>query len=243
VLRRDRSRRTYEIALVESSPLRKADPRTKLALGMCASLAVMLPLERLAAFMVVYVLLLLWARLLPQAVRQVWRLKWVLIPLFLFDWLVIDLTLAMVVTLRIVLLAGAFTLFVGTTTPGELRLALEWLRLPYRYAFSVSLAFQSVGLLDDEWRAILEAQRARGAWSFQWTGWRGLFARVGDMVALTVPVVVLTTKRAWAMTESAYARGFDSPNRRPFRALVMNRLDWMLLTGAIVASVVLVVWK
>ena len=54
-------------------------------------------------------------------------------------------------------------LFVGTTTPSELRLALEWLRVPYRYAFSVSLAFQSVGLLDDEWRAIYEAQRARGA--------------------------------------------------------------------------------
>jgi energy-coupling factor transporter transmembrane protein EcfT len=120
-------------------------------------------------------------------------------------------------------------------------LALEWFRLPYRYAFSVSLAFQSVGLLDDEWRAILEAQRARGDWSFQWTGWRGLFARVGDMVALTVPVVVLTTKRAWATTEAAYARGFDSPHRRPFRALVMNRLDWMLLAGAIVASVALLV--
>jgi energy-coupling factor transport system permease protein len=223
--------------------LRRADPRTKLALSLCASLAVMLPLERLAASMVVYVLLLLWARLLPDAARQVWRLRWVLIPLFLFDWFVIDPYLATVVTLRIVLLAGAFTLFVGTTTPSELRLALEWLRVPYRYAFSVSLAFQSVGLLDDEWRAIREAQRARGAWTFQWSGWQGLVAQVRDMVALTVPAVVLTTKRAWAMTEAAYARGFDSPRRRPFRQLAMGFLDWVLLTGALVVSVGLIVWK
>jgi energy-coupling factor transporter transmembrane protein EcfT len=243
VIRLGTSGQTHRIPLVESSPLRRADPRTKLALSLCASLAVMLPLGRLAAFMVVYVFLLLWARLLPEAARQIWRLKWVLIPLFLFDWLVIDLYLASIVTLRIILLAGAFTLFVGTTTPGELRLALEWLRVPYRYAFSVSLAFQSVGLLDDEWRAIREAQRARGAWAFQWSGWRSLVAQVRDMVALTVPAVVLTTKRAWAMTEAAYARGFDSPRRRPFRQLAMGLLDWMLLIGVVVVSVGLVVWK
>jgi energy-coupling factor transport system permease protein len=243
VIKLGTSGRTHRIVLVESSPLRRADPRTKLALSLCASLAVMLPLERLTAFMAVYVLLLLWARLLPEAARQVWRLKWVLIPLFLFDWLVIDLYLASIVTLRIVLLAGAFTLFVGTTTPSELRLALEWLRVPYRYAFSVSLAFQSVGLLDDEWRAIREAQLARGAWAFRWSGWRGLVAQVRDMVALTVPAVVMTTKRAWTMTEAAYARGFDSPRRRPFRQLAMGHLDWVLLAGVVMVSAGLIMWK
>jgi energy-coupling factor transport system permease protein len=180
---------------------------------------------------------------LPEAARQVWRLKWVLIPLFLFDWLVIDLYLAAIVTLRIILLAGAFALFVGTTTPGELRLALEWLRVPYRYAFSVSLAFQSVGLLDDEWRAIYEAQRARGAWSFEWSGWRKFVEQLRDLVALTVPAIVLTTKRAWAMTEAAYACGFDSPRRRPFRQLAMSRLDWLLLIGTVIVSATLILWK
>ncbi|MFN2226508.1 MAG: hypothetical protein ACK2UY_09380, partial [Anaerolineae bacterium] len=68
--------RTRSLALVENSPLRRADPRTKLALSLCASLAVMLSLEKLAAFMVLYAVLLLWARLLPEAARQVWRLKW-----------------------------------------------------------------------------------------------------------------------------------------------------------------------
>ena len=237
------SGRTYRAVLVEHSPLRRADPRTKLALSLCASLAVMLPLERLAAFMLAYAVLLLWARLLPEAARQVWRLKWVLIPLFLFDWLVIGHDLAVVITLRIILLTGAFALFVSTSTPSELRLALEWLRLPYRYAFSVSLAFQSVGLLDDEWRTIVEAQRARGAWRFEWSGWRKLAAQIRDMIALTVPAVVLTTKRAWAMTEAAYARGFDSPHRRSFHQLAMNLLDFLLLIGTVIVSTTLVLWK
>ena len=36
------SGRTHRVALVEHSPLRRVDPRTKLALSLCASLAVML---------------------------------------------------------------------------------------------------------------------------------------------------------------------------------------------------------
>jgi energy-coupling factor transporter transmembrane protein EcfT len=242
MIRLGTSGRAHKLALVEGSPLRRADPRTKLALSLCASLAVMLPLERLALFMVVYVLLLLWARLLPEAARQIWRLKWVLIGLFLLDWLLVGLDLAAIVTLRLILLAGAFALFFATTTPRELQSALEWLRLPYCYAFAVSLAFQSIGLLDDEWRTIREAQRARGVWS-PITGWRGILDKVRDLVSLAVPAVVLTTKRAWAMTEAAYARGFDSPHRRPYRRLTMGWLDWLLLAGAIASSVVLLLWR
>jgi energy-coupling factor transport system permease protein len=235
--------RTRTMALVETSPLRQADPRTKLALALCASLAVMLSLEKLAVFMFIYAILLLWAKLLPEAARQVWRLKWVLLVLFVVDWVFVSLDLAAIITLRLILLAGAFALFFSTTTPGELRLALEWLRVPYRYAFSISLAFQSVGLLDDEWRTILEAQRARGAWTPPQSNWKEFVKRIGDLVALAVPAIVLTTKRAWAMNEAAYARGFDSPHRRPYHQLAMSRLDWVLLAGALVVMVALLLWR
>jgi len=234
--------KTRNLMLREDSPLRRVDPRTKLALSLCASLAVMLSLEKLAVFMALYALLLLWARLLPEAARQVWRLKWVLLVLFVVDWIFVSLDLAVIITLRLILLAGAFALFFATTTPAELRLALEWLRVPYRYAFSLSLAFQSVGLLDDEWRSIREAQQARGAWTPP-AGWRDLLDRLRDLVALAVPAVVLTTKRAWAMTEAAYARGFDSPHRRPYRQLVLGWLDWLLLAGTLAVAAILVFWR
>jgi energy-coupling factor transport system permease protein len=242
VIRLGTSGRTRKLALVEVSPLRQADPRTKLALSLCTSLAVMLPVEKLVAFMLVYALLLLWARLLPEALRQMWRLKWVLLVLFIVDWAFVSLDLAVIISLRLVLLAGAFALFFATTTPGELRLALEWMCVPYRYAFSLSLAFQSVGLLDDEWRSIREAQQARGAWVPP-RGWRNLTQGVRDMVVLAVPAIVLTTKRAWAMTESAYARGFDSPHRRPYGQLAMGSLDWLLLAGTAAVAVGLLLWR
>jgi energy-coupling factor transporter transmembrane protein EcfT len=67
-----------------------------------------------------------------------------------------------------------------------------------------------------------------------------LATRVQELVALTVPAVVLTAKRAWGITEAAYARGFDSPHRRPYRQLALCRLDWLLLTGALVVAAILV---
>lgn len=235
----DRGRR---LSLVRHSPLRMADPRVKLAIGLCVSLAVMLPVERLIAFMAFFMVLLCWARLLDAIVGQIWRLKWVIVVLFLVDWWAVGLDLAITVTLRLVLLAGALTLFFATTTSAELRMALEWLRIPYRYTFSLSLALQSVGMLDDEFRVIKEAQRSRGAWSSP-SGWRRTLEQMRDLVALTVPTVVVTARRAWSVTEAAYARGFNSPNRRSYHQLTLRRLDWLLLAATAAIGVLLLFWK
>ena len=238
--KRGAQRRLYLPGLVEASPLRHADPRTKLALSTLASLTVMLPLERVAVFVGLYVLFLLWSRLLPAAARQVWRLKWLLLVLFAVDWLFVGIDLAVIVTLRVVLLASVFMLFVGTTKPDEFRLALERLRIPYRYAFSLSLAFQSVNLLSEEWFAIYEAQASRGAFSSE-GGLRGVGLRLRDWVAMTVPAIVLTARRAWGMTQAACARGFDSPHRRSYRQLAMKWWDWAL-AGSAAAVVAVLIW-
>lgn len=112
--------------------------------------------------MVVYFLLFAWARLLPQVIEQIWRIRWVLLVLFILDWWIISLELALIVTLRLMLLASVFTLVFSTTTPIEFSQALERLKSPYRYAFSLTLAFQSLETLGEEWQAIQEAQRVRG---------------------------------------------------------------------------------
>lgn len=241
MLSMNRAGGSQRVVLVEDSPLRPVDPRTKLTMVLCASLAVMLPLERMLAFMGFYTLVLLWARLLPEAVQQVWRLKWILIVLFILDWFLIDLNLAIVVSLRLILLAGVFTMFFATTTASELGLALESLRVPYRYAFSLSLAFQSLGLLGEEWGTIREAQRARGVFSVE-SGIRKLVENVRDLIAFTVPAIVTTTKRAWSMTEAAYARGFDSPHRKSYRTLSFCWYDWVLLAGTGFVTV-LMFWR
>jgi len=236
------TRRSGRVAFISDSPFRRVDPRTKLLLSLGASLAIMYPLQKLMIFMLIYAIFLAWGHLLIEAGRQVWRLKWVLLVLFCIDWWVVGPDLAVSVVLRLIFLAGAFAFFFSTTTTTELRLALEWLRVPYRYAFSISLAFQSVGYLEEQWQMILEAQQSRGAWSPDGSR-TNILRRVREMVALTVPAIVLTTKRAWAVTEAAYARGFDSPHYRPYQALKMSRLDLILLALMGFIGAGLVLWK
>lgn len=231
----------FRFALVEESPLRKVDPRIKLMLALVASLAVMLTLERLVIFWIGYLIFLAVQRLLLEFFRLIWRIKWLLLVLFILDYFLVDLELAVAVTLRLSLMSGVFIVLVATTTPGEVGLALESLGLPYRYAFSLGLAFQSLTIMDEEWRAIQEAQRSRGM-QLNFTGLRQLARNVGDLVAFTVPAIVLTTKRAWSITEAAYARGFDAPHRSVYHRLQLKPVDW-LYGGLALLVVGLILWR
>jgi predicted esterase len=122
--------RARQLSLVEDSPLRKADPRTKLFISIAISLVVMMSLDRLVIFIGIYAIFLTWARLLVPALQQIWRLKWLLLLLFAVDWWLISLDHAVIICARLVLLTGVFALFFSTTTTRELGLALEKLR-PY----------------------------------------------------------------------------------------------------------------
>jgi energy-coupling factor transport system permease protein len=228
--------------LEEASPLRSFDPRAKLFLSLCASVVVMLPLQRLVIFLGIYILFIIWSRLFFRFLTQLDKIKWILIILFIVDWLVVSLQLAVEVTLRLTVITSVFTVLISTTTPGELALALERLGLPYRFAFSIKLAFQSLGMLEQEWQAIWEAQKSRGVLS-DIMNIRTIFTKLGDLVSLTVPAIVLATKQAWVITESATARGFDSPMRKPYHQLSFTTRDWVLsiISAGLVAT--LIFWR
>lgn len=234
--------KTRSIQLNQASSLRKLDPRSKLFVSIALSLAVMLPLEKLVLFLIAYVIFILWARLFPAMMRQIWQLRWILLFLFLIDWWLVSLELALVITLRLTLLSGVFALFFSTTSTNELSLALESLRIPYRYAFSISLAFQSIGLLQEEWQSIREAQQSRGI-LVKFDGIKQLVKQISDLIALTVPAIVLTTRHAWAITEAAYSRGFDSPNRISYSQLKMNWWDWLFIVIVIVVMGTFILWR
>ncbi|MBW6473726.1 MAG: energy-coupling factor transporter transmembrane protein EcfT [Anaerolineaceae bacterium] len=234
--------KTRSILLNEASPLRRLDPRSKLFVSIALSLAVMLPLDKLIIFIGVYIIFIAWARLLLEMARQTWRLRWILLFLFVIDWWLVSFELAAVITLRLILLSGVFALFFSTTSTNELSMALESLRIPYRFAFSINLAFQSIGLLQEEWQAIREAQQSRGI-LVKFDGIRQLIKQVNDLIALTVPAIVLATRRAWAITEAAYSRGFDSPQRVSYYQLQMNWIDWLFIGLILAIMLTFIFWR
>ena len=237
-----RRKNILQISLIENSPLRSVDPRVKLVLSLFISLTVMLPFNQLLTAIGLSILLMWWAKVFKSAAQQLWRIKWVLIILFIVDWLFVSLSLAISVTLKIGLLTSTFSLIFATTLPRELGQALEWMKVSYRYAFSLSLAFQSLSLIDQEWRSIRESQQARGAWQRP-NGLNGLKNSFKDLLSLSVPAIVMTTRRAWVMTEAAYERGFDSPERQPYRNLEMKSIDYLFLVGISIVGIGLTYWR
>ncbi len=228
--------------IVERSPLRRADARTKLALSLAASLSVMLPLPQLVVFVAAFGTLLVAARLTAQAAVPLRRLAPLLAVLLVADCLLVGPSFALLIALRLALMATAFSVLVASTTPDELRGALEALRVPHRLAFTLSSAFRSMALLDRDWLGIVEAQRARGLPrpTADAAGRRRWLARLVETRGLVVPAIVIATRRAWCVHEAAAARGFGSPLRRPRRTPRLASIDHALLAAA--ASLLLVLW-
>ena len=139
-------------------------------------------------------------------------MRWILLVLFVVDWWLVGLELAVLVTLRLVLLAGVFALLFcdhhhRRVPPGP---GVAAPALPLRLQPEPGLSEPGPA-----GRRVAGDPRGAARCAGCLPELRGLArrccARAGDLVALTVPAVVLTTRRAWAITEAAYARGFDSP--------------------------------
>ncbi len=219
------------VTVIERSFLRRADPRTKLALSLAASLAVMLPLAQVLVVFIAYVLLIAAARVLPRVLVQIRRLSPLLAVLFALDWLFIGAEFAVVITLRLILLVTSFTLLLATTTVDELRLAFEGVGMSRRLAFTFATLCRSLDLTRSEWLGVMEAQRARGIMPpTQRPAWRTLGRNLKDFVTLVVPAVVLMAQRAWSITEAASARGLETPVQSPPRTLRLAWLDGILLS-------------
>lgn len=229
--------------VVEASFLRRTDPRTKLALALLVSAAVMLPLAPLALFAAGFGVFVLAAGLGSRVRSPLWRIRWLLLVLFAVDWAFVGPELAVVVTLRLVLLVTAFQVVLATTRPEELREALERLGMPERVAFSLAVAQGSLGAFASEWRRILEAQRARGI----------VFVVAGETriqrlrrwwrqsPGLVVPAIVLATQRAWAVHEAAAVRGLGSAPAHREPAPLRSR-DRLLLAAAAACFAGLSLW-
>jgi len=173
-------------------------------------------------------------RLASAAATQFWKARLWLLVLFVFDALLIGFDFAVLITLRLVVLAAAFTIVFATTTTDELCLAGERLGLPRRLAFALAMAFRSLGLVEREWQEIREAQQARGIELPARRRWGVRREDLRNAAALVVPAIVLAVQRAWTINEAAVVRGFESPLRRPYRQLRLRRLDHALLAATAV---------
>jgi len=194
------------------SALHRFDPRAKLVIALSMCVAVAMPVESLAILLAGILSVLLFGGQSPHIVRMARRLALPLAVLFVLDWIIVDFSLAVLITARVALLALSFIILTNTTTFLQLFQTLRWLRIPRSAALSLAFGMNAVDMLAHEWRNVIAAQKARGIMPPLTIGKpQDLITFVKTSVPLIVPTVVLATRQAWQISESAYLRGIDRP--------------------------------
>jgi len=106
--------------------------------------------------------------------------------------------------LKLAELLATSILFLSTTTIEEFTTSLVNLRVPYRVAFAMSLAFRLVPLFMDSALSVVQAQSLRG-YDFNQGN---LFQRLKRYVPAVIPVFMGALRRANNMAMALEARGF-----------------------------------
>jgi energy-coupling factor transport system permease protein len=108
--------------------------------------------------------------------------------------------------LKLALLLSTSILFLSTTTIEEFTTSLVSLRVPYRVAFAMSLAFRLVPLFMDSALTVVQAQSLRG-YDFN----QGkVIERMKRYVPAVIPVFMGALRRANNMAMALEARGFGA---------------------------------
>jgi energy-coupling factor transport system permease protein len=144
--------------------------------------------------------------------------------------------------LKLAELLAASILFLSTTSIEEFSTSLVSLRVPYRVAFAMSLAFRLVPLFIDSAITVVQAQSLRG-YDFN----RGnAFERMRRYVPALIPVFMGALRRANNMAMALEARGFGMGARPTAlgdyrtRSQDVAALGFLLLLGT---SYFLLYWK
>jgi len=215
-------------------PVTRLDPRTKLALGAMAVVAILLSSR--PATMVVELFLLL-AAVSLLGVGRPWvrslRLMGPMVALvFAIALLSFDLEVALLLSLRLVnLLTASFVLF-HAIQPDELGGALGKMGVPHEFGFILTTAMRYVPLLGLKARSIMDAQRSRGI------DLRPRLRNAKNFVALLLPLLAQSFTLAEDLAIAMESRGFGRKGRSSrweFRVAMWEYLLMMVALGSVVA--------
>jgi len=234
-----------------TAPGARANPATKLAVGLVVAVALVVTVDPVTAgtALALELAAVPWCGVALRSLLR--RTRWVLVAAVAagIATAVFGATggplLGAAVALRIVAVALPGIVLLATTDPTDLADALaQVLRLPHRFVLSALAASRLLDVLVDEWEGLALARRARGL------GGGGPLARVRDHVGRVFALLVLAVRRATVLATAMEARGFGVTERRtwarPSRLhgtdVVVGLYGLLVAAGATAAGVAAGTW-
>ncbi|MGI6324783.1 MAG: energy-coupling factor transporter transmembrane component T family protein [Bacilli bacterium] len=168
----------------------------------------------LLAFIIILIII---ARIpITLIINSILGLKWLIIFIFIFDYLVTkNITLAVSSSSRIILIVVYTSILTMTTKPKDITYALEQLLWPLKLfkisteqlALIISLAIQFIPNVIEQANKILKSQASRGI-DFKYSNIRG---KILALTTMLVPLFILSFKRADDLADAMEIRlyGYD----------------------------------
>lgn len=219
------------------SLIHNLDPRTKLIWLFALSTLVFLTSNATIIFGV-FVLVLVIALIAKLPWSNVWnstKLFVLLLPIsyvLLFIWVLGNIQQGiyqgMVFTIKFWVLIFSTVIFTMATSARDLLLGLSKLKIPFEFAFMITIAIRFIPVISKEINTVISAQRAR-AYEISWE-WTKPIDSLKKFIPILIPLIMLLLKRSYELAIAIESRAFRAKKQRTFpKRIKMKMKDWLIV--------------
>ncbi len=209
--------------------IHKLDPRTKMFMTVVFMIAALLftnIIPLLITFIITLIPILL-AKSVEEWLNSLKGTTILLVFILVINSFIRDLNFALAMILRLIVLITAFSVFFLTTHPDDLAQALIQMKVPFDFAFALSMATRYVPTLAREAQTIMDAQMSRGLELQK----GGLTQKIRNLIPLIIPLIVNSVRRALSIAESLESRAFGAIKKRTYLyQLKLKKNDFIFIT-------------
>jgi energy-coupling factor transport system permease protein len=230
------------------SPIHKLDPRVKLAMSFSIFLISMMYIEiQISILLLIIQLPIAYiAKILKEWIKSLSSSLFLAAFVFFMNigvsyfssgymLTIFDIYNALALSIRLITLFTAFSIFLLTTTPDELGLVMNSFRIPYDFTFAFIMAVRFVPVLVGELQTILDAQKSRGLEIEK----GNLIKRIKNLIPVFIPLLVNVFRRSIELAEALEVKAFGASKKRTnFKELKMDKIDYILLIIIVIMLVI-----
>jgi len=217
-----------------STPLHNLDPRAKFLLTI-GFFAVALLFQNLYALLTVFLIqlpLVVVARSTGRWLRSMKGGALLAVLIFVMNFITgTTFAFSLSMTIRFLALISSFSIFFMTTSPDDLGLALESMKVPYTLCFTFTTAVRLVPTMAVDAQTVVDAQKSRGLELDK----GNLLKRVRNYVPILIPLIVNAIRRSVELAEALESRAFGSTEKREsLITLKMHPSDYLTILATVV---------
>lgn len=219
------------------------DPRTKLYFATIITIISLLFTDIIPLLFLFLILIpfFITGKIIIRWLNTLRGLLYLCIFIIIIDTLFITFNLGIAMSIRLFTLISAFSLFFLTVHPDDFSQGLIQMRVPFSFAFALSLAIRFVPTLAQEAQNVREAQMVRGL-ELQ----KGhILKRIRNFIPIIIPLIILSIQRALIVAENLESRAFGAVKKRtylyPLKMKIQDYLLIFLFTGLFIVIIVFLV--